>query len=124
MGPKEKPMNMMKPIKSILSLEKLVTQQNALAGAARAKKDGSVLDVTGEIDGETTCAVATVASRHIEELAADLGLGDVSSWHLSMGKSTWYVVSSVDEMVVALGGPNKNPTSTLNKVQDSFGRRT
>jgi DNA-binding response OmpR family regulator len=122
-GPKEKPMNMMKPIKPMLSLDKLVTQQNALSGAARARKDGSVLDVAGEIDGETTCAVVTVASRHIEELAAELGLGDVSGWHLSMGKTTWYVANSVDEMVVGLGGPNKNPTATLNRVQESFGRR-
>jgi hypothetical protein len=65
-----------------------------------------------------------VASRHIEELAADLGLGDVSSWHLSMGKTTWYVANSLDEMVVAQGGTNKNPTATLNKIQESFGKRT
>jgi DNA-binding response OmpR family regulator len=123
-GPKEKPMTMMKPIKSTPSLDKLIAQQNALAGAARARTDGSVLDVAGEIDAETTCAVVTVALRHIEELAADLGLGDVSSWHLSMGKATWYVASSADEMVVALGGPNKNPTSTLNKVQENMGKRT
>jgi DNA-binding response OmpR family regulator len=123
-GQKEKPMTMMKPLKPVTSLDKLVTQQNTLSGAARAKKDGSVIDLAGEIDADTTCAVVTVASHHIEELAADLGLGELSSWHLSMGKSTWYVATSADEMVVALGGPNKNPTSTLSKVEESFGKRS
>lgn len=123
LGLKEKPMTMTKPLKPVPSLDKLVTQQSALQGAARAKKDGSVLDLTGQIDAETTCAVVTVASRQLEELAADLGLGDIASWHLSMGKSTWYVATSGEEMVVALGGPNKNPTSTLGKVEESFGKR-
>lgn len=123
MGRKEIPMTMTKPLKPVPSLDKLVTQQSALAGAARAKKDGSVLDLAGQIDAETTCAVVTVAARQLEELAADLGLGDIGSWHLSMGKSTWYVASSGDEMVVALGGPNKNPTSTLGKVEESLGKR-
>jgi DNA-binding response OmpR family regulator len=123
-GQKEKPMTMMKPLKPVTSLDKLVTQQSALAGAARAKKDGSVLDLAGEIDAETACAVVTVAAHHIDELAADLGLGEVSAWHLSVGKSTWYVATGSDEMVVAFGGPNKNPSSTLGKVEESFGKRS
>jgi hypothetical protein len=115
---------MIKPLKPVTSIDKLVTQQNSLIGVARAKHDGSVLDLAGEIDAETACAVVTVASRHIEDLAADLGLGDVSSWHLSLGKSSWYVASSADEMVVAFGGPNKSPSSTLSKVEESIRRRS
>jgi DNA-binding response OmpR family regulator len=123
-GQKEKPMTMMKPLKPATSLDKLVTQQSALTGVARAKKDGSVVDLAGEIDAETACAVVTVAAHHIDELAADLGLGEISAWHLSVGKSTWYVATGSDEMLVAFGGPNKNPSSTLGKVEESFGKRS
>jgi len=123
-GDKEKQMNMIRTLKAAVSLEKLVSQAGALAGAARARKDGSVLEATGEVDAETACAVVTVAARHLDELAADLGLGELRSWHLSAGKSSWYVVSSGDDMVVALGGASKTPMSTLLKVEESIGKRT
>ena len=116
-------MNMTKPLKAATSLDKLTSQSTALSGAARARKDGSVLDVAGEMDAETACAVVSVAARHMDELAADLGLGDLASWHLSLGKSTWYVVNTGDELVIGLGGPNKNPTSTLGKIEESCGKR-
>jgi hypothetical protein len=59
----------------------------------------------------------------MDELAADLGLGELFSWHVSIGKSTWYVVNSPEEMLVASGGPNKSPTATLGRVEESFGKR-
>lgn len=118
---KEKQVNPSKPIRTITSLEKLVSP--SVKGVARTERDGSVLEYAGDLDAETSCAVATVAARQVEELAAELGLGDVLSWHACMGKSSWYVVNSHDYMLVALGGPNKNPTATLSKVEEGCGRR-
>jgi DNA-binding response OmpR family regulator len=118
---KEKQVNKPKPLETTARLDKLISP--SVKGAARAERDGSVLEYVGELDAETSCAVATVASRQVEELAAELGLGDVLSWHASLGKSSWYVVQSSDQMLVALGGPNKNPSSTLGKVEEIYGRR-
>jgi DNA-binding response OmpR family regulator len=119
---KEKQVNKPKPLEMTNRLDKLISPQ--VKGAARAERDGSVLEYAGELDAESSCAVATVASRQVEELAAELGLGDVLSWHASMGKSSWYVVHSQDQMLVAVGGANKNPSSTLGKVEESNGRRS
>jgi DNA-binding response OmpR family regulator len=118
---KEKQVNPSKPLKPATGLDKLVSP--SVRGVARAERDGSVLEYSGEMDAETSCAVATVAARQVEELAAELGLGDVMSWHASLGKSSWYVVNSHDYVLVAVGGPNKNPTATLSKVEEGCGRR-
>jgi predicted regulator of Ras-like GTPase activity (Roadblock/LC7/MglB family) len=82
-----------------------------------------VLEYIGEVDAETCCAMATVAARQVEDLAAEIGLGDVLSWHASIGKSTWYVAQASDQMLVATGGPNKNPGATLGKLEEAHGRR-
>jgi predicted regulator of Ras-like GTPase activity (Roadblock/LC7/MglB family) len=114
--------NKPKPLETPTRLDKLISP--SVKGAARAERDGSVLEYAGELDAETSCAVATVAARQVEELAAELGLGDVLSWHASMGKSSWYVVQSPEQMLVAVGGPNKNPSSILGKLEDTHGRRS
>jgi CheY-like chemotaxis protein len=118
---KEKQVNPSKPIKPVTSLDKLISA--SVKGVARAERDGSVLEYAGELDAETSCAVTTVAARQVEELAAELGLGDVLSWHACMGKSSWYVVHAHDYMLVGVGGPNKNPTTTLSKIEEGCGRR-
>lgn len=118
---KERQVNPSKPLRTAISLDKLISP--TIKGIARAERDGSVLEFAGELDAETSCAVATVAARQVEELAAELGLGDVLSWHACLGKSSWYVASSADQILVGTGGANKNPSSTLSKVEDALGRR-
>jgi predicted regulator of Ras-like GTPase activity (Roadblock/LC7/MglB family) len=118
---KEKPVNVSKPLKTATSLDKLIGP--SIKGVARAERDGSVLEFVGDVDAETCCAMATVAARAVEDLAAEIGLGDVLSWHTSIGKSTWYVAQTPDQMLVATGGPNKNPGATLGKIEEAQGRR-
>lgn len=118
---KEKQVNASKPLKPVTSLDKLIGP--SVKGVARAERDGSVLEYIGDVDAETCCAMATVAARHVEDLAAEIGLGDVLSWHAAIGKSTWYVAQTSDQMLVATGGPNKNPGSTLGKLDEAHGRR-
>lgn len=118
---KEKPVNASKPLKTVTSLDKVISP--SIKGVARAERDGSVLEYVGDVDAETCCAMATVAARQVEDLAAEIGLGDVLSWHASIGKSTWYVAQAPDQMLVATGGPNKNPGATLGKLEEAHGRR-
>jgi CheY-like chemotaxis protein len=119
---KERQVNPTKPLRTAISLDKLISP--AIKGVARAQRDGSVLEYAGDLDAETSCAVATVAARQVDELAAELGLGDVSSWHASTARSSWYVALTPDQMLVATGGANKNPNATLGKVEEALGRRS
>ncbi len=98
------------------SLEELSAACPSLLGFTRADRHGSVVAMTGELDAETTCAVATLARQNTAAMAAELGLGEVRSWQISMGESTWYVVEEADGMVIARGEVTKNPSAILNKL--------
>jgi len=115
----EKSVNLTKPVK--VNLSQILTLDNTIKAAARADRQGSVLEFTGDIDAETSCAVATMALRQIGDATAELGLGKPSAWHVSVGPSTWYVVQARDELILTLGNINKNPISTLKKIAKSCG---
>lgn len=97
--------------------QRILTGLPAISAIARADREGSVLDYAGAFDAETACAVATIASRPITEIVGELGLGDLQSWCVSMGDSTWYVVHQSRQLFVAQGTANKNPTTVLRKVE-------
>jgi DNA-binding response OmpR family regulator len=103
------------------NLPQLLTLDPSLKAVARADRQGSVLETTGEMDAETTCAVVTMALRQIADATAELGIGRPSAWHVSAGSSTWYVVQCRDELVLGAGGVNKNPIATLRKLAKSCG---
>ena len=104
-----------------MNLNQVLGLDPSLKAAARADRQGSVLETAGEMDAETTCAVVLMAAREVAEAGAEIGLGRPSAWHVSMGDSTWYVIHLRDEFVVTLGRASKNPTSTLSKVAKSCG---
>lgn len=101
--------------------QQIQSSDGALKAAAIADRQGSVLDSTGEADAESLSAVATMANRHVFDVAEELGLGRASAWHVSTGAFTWYVVNAKDELVVGQGSPNKNPIATLRKIAKTCG---
>lgn len=99
----------------------LIARIPTLRGVARTAMDGSVLESTGDIDAETTCAVATLAAHQIAAGAAELGLGDLCAWQLSTKNASWYVVTLPKQSIVAVGEANKNAVSVLKKIQVELG---
>lgn len=110
-----------KSIKPTVRIEEVLSSIPALRAAATAGADGSVLELAGEIDAETACAVATLAARQIEDAVQTLGLGELASFQVSTTKSAWYVVNDPGETVVAVGSANKNPVATLKKLAAECG---
>jgi hypothetical protein len=104
-----------------INLSQILALDTTIKAVARADRQGSVLEASGEMDAETTCAVVTLAIRQIGDATAELGLGPPSAWHVSVGASTWYVVQSKDEVLVTRGNVTKNPISTLKKVVKACG---
>ncbi|HET9956813.1 MAG TPA: hypothetical protein VFQ61_20095, partial [Polyangiaceae bacterium] len=102
-------------------LHQLLLIDSSLKAAARADRQGGVLETAGEMDAETACAVALMASHEVSEAAAEIGLGRPAAWHVSLGNSTWYIVHCREELVVTFGSVTKNPASTLSKVAKSCG---
>jgi hypothetical protein len=90
-------------------------------GLARASWQGSVLEVAGEMDAETACAVVAMASRKVAEATSEAGLGPPRSWHVSLGLSTFYVVHGEEELLVLRGNAAKNPISMLKTLAKSCG---
>jgi FixJ family two-component response regulator len=114
----ESTVNSIKHVKN--NLAQILTLDPTLRAAARANRQGSVLDLAGEMDAETACAAATMAARDVGDAAAELGLGRTSAWHVAVGSLTWYVAQSRDELVVAQGGVNKSPMVVLRKLARSL----
>jgi CheY-like chemotaxis protein len=105
-----------KPTKSALQI---LTALDALSGISRADELGSVCDKAGELDAETAAAVATLAGQQLVEVVDELGLGQLASWHVSLGQRSWFVVKDGKHTWVGGGPLNKNAAATLKKVQDS-----
>jgi hypothetical protein len=105
-----------KPTKSALHV---LTALDALSGITRADELGSVCDKAGELDAEIAAAVATLAGQQLVEVVDELGLGQLTSWHVSLGQRSWFVAKDGKHTWVGGGPLNKNAAATLKKVQDS-----
>jgi hypothetical protein len=115
----EKPVNPSKSSKT--NLGQILALDPSFKAAARADRQGSVLESSGDFDAETSAAMVTMALRQIADATAELGLGRPAAWHVSFAASTWYVVQSREELVLTIGSANKNPISTLKKLAKSYG---
>ena len=104
-----------------LDSRQILSADASLRALARSDLQGGVLEVAGEVDGETVSAMVAMAERQIADATSDLGLGRPCAWHVSLGSSVWYVVHCQEELVVLLGSSSKNPTATLKKVAKTCG---
>lgn len=88
--------------------------------AAKSDNGGNAMEVHGEGDGESVCAVAAMCTTPINRFAELLGLGAATSWSITTQKVSLYVQQDGDELVAVLGSSNKNPGQTLNKLNKSY----
>lgn len=111
-----KNMNEVKKPKTALTV---LSALDALRGVARADDEGSVIELAGEMEAETLCAVATIVSHQMRSAAEELGLGEVQAWHVSLGKKSYYSATLPHGRFVAEGPLNKNAAGTLKRMADS-----
>ena len=105
-----------------LNLGQILLVNNAyIQGLARADWKGTVLEVAGQLDGETACAVVAMAAQKIVSAASEVGIGAPKVWHVSLGSSTFYVAHRQDEFLVMGGNTAKNPTAILRTLAKSCG---
>jgi hypothetical protein len=104
----------MKGIESVLGLAP------GLTGAARADAAGNVIEINGQLDGESLCAVAAMAKLPLERASEMLGLGALRDWSFSYAHGALYVHH--DEGLVAVqGAPTKSPETVMKKLAQALG---
>jgi hypothetical protein len=118
-APQEKPVNSTKPQRA--DLKQILSRNASIKAAARTNQQGSVLEVAGEMDAETACAVVALTSQMVAEATSEAGLGLPSAWHVSLGSSTFYVVQDQGEFLVMFGSASRNPASMLKTLAQSCG---
>jgi hypothetical protein len=101
------------------SLEQVLSRDTSLRGALSVTETGTLLETRGELDAEPTAAVAVLALRAAEELAAELGLGRPRAIQASRGALSLYVVRGPAHVVVSVGRANKNAVSLLKLLRGS-----
>ncbi len=99
--------------------EVLSSNRAHIQGIARAGLQGNVLEVEGEMDSETVCAVVAMAAKKLGEAASEVGLGSPKAWHVSLASSVFYVVHRPEELLVMCGGATRNPTAMLKTLAKS-----
>jgi hypothetical protein len=107
------------------AIEPVLGVAPGLVGAARADHNGNVLELTGNLDGESLCAVAAMVKVPLEKASELLGLGGLRDWSFAHGAGALYVHQESDSMVAVTGTPTKNPETTMKKISqaldDDFG---
>jgi len=91
-----------------------------LTGAARADAAGNVLEMAGQLDGESLCAVAAMCKVPLERASELLGLGGLRDFSFTFGQGALYVHHD-DGFVAVSGTPTKNPETVMKKLALALG---
>ncbi len=105
----------MKGIEAVLGLAP------GLSGAARADAAGNVIEIAGQLDGESLCAVAAMSRAPLEKASELLGLGGIRDWSFSYAHGALYVHHDDDGMVAVQGGATKSPETVMKKLAQALG---
>jgi hypothetical protein len=103
-------------------IEAILGVAPGLTGAARADESGNVLDVTGQLDGESLCAVAAMCKVPLELASDIIGLGALRDFSFTFAQGALYVHHD-DGFVAVSGGPTKNPETIMKKLAQALGDR-
>jgi hypothetical protein len=103
----------MKGIEAVLGLAP------GLSGAARADGAGNVLEIAGQLDGESLCAVAAMSKAPLDKAAELLGLGTLRDWSFSYAHGALYVHHD-DGFVAVQGGATKSPETVMKKLAQAL----
>src|SRR5215470_1383828 len=101
-------------------LETILGVAPGLVGAARADASGNVLEVAGQLDAESLGAVAAMCKVPLERAAEHLGIGALRDFSFSYAQGAFYVHHD-GGFVCIVGGPSKNPETTMKKIAAAAG---
>ena len=88
--------------------------------AAKSDSGGNAIEVAGDGDGESVCAVTAMCASPVSRLGELLGLGSPESWSVVTDKVALYVQQDGDSFVSVLGNSNKNPDQILTKLAKAY----
>lgn len=102
------------------SLDHVLSQLPGAKGAARGDDGGNVVELTGQLDAESVCAVATMCKGPLEKASELLGLGGLCAWSASNAQLSLYVHKEWSGFIAAVGGSTKSPDGTLKKLEEAL----
>lgn len=92
-----------------------------LTGAAKADATGNVLDMAGQLDGESLCAVAAMCKVPLERASELLGLGGLLDFSFTYAQGALYVHHDDEGFVAVTGSATKNPETIMKKLGQILG---
>jgi hypothetical protein len=90
-----------------------MNRDSSLRGAVYVAEQGALLEAHGDVDAESTGAVAVLALREMAEIASDLGLGRPRAFQATRGALSLYVVRGPNRLLASVGKANRNAVSVL-----------
>lgn len=94
-------------------IERFLRRSKDLIGISICDHQGWVEKVTGDIDAETVCAVATMATPQMQRIAALMGMGHLRQWAVSGKGGAVYTVLTPGKTIAAVGNPTHNLDAVL-----------
>jgi len=95
------------------SMKQILSRDASLRGVLSVAEAGTLRETCGDLDAETTAAVAILALRQVTEIALDLGLGRPRAFQASRGALSLYVVRQPNQLLASVGQANRNAMSVL-----------
>lgn len=92
----------------------LLEDEDFLA-VAKSDASGRVTFRAGDLEAETVCALAAMATAQTQRACEGLGLGSLEAWYAVDEEQTWFFAQSDGELGVAIGPPQRNPVDALIK---------
>lgn len=102
------------------SIDAVLGVAPGLTGAARADAAGNVLEMAGQLDAESLCAVAAMCKLPLERASELLGLGGLRDWSFTFAQGALYVHHD-DGFVAVAGSATKNPETIMKKLAQALG---
>jgi len=95
-------------------MDSLLKELKPLSGAALSSEDGDVLEVGGECDADTLCAVTSVSAVQLSKIGELLAAGSLERWYVVTEAHTYYASERPLERrrLVAVGEALKSPEAT------------
>ena len=104
------------------SLEQVLGVSPGLQAAARADGGGNVVEVAGQMDAESLCAVVALCRGSLDRAAELLELGPLRDWCFTYADSSLFV-HHAEAFVVVTGGSSKNPETTMKKIAQALAEK-
>jgi hypothetical protein len=103
------------------AIESVLGVAPGLVGAAKADAGGNVLEIAGQLDGESLCAVAAMCKVPLERCAELLDLGELCDFSFTYGQGALYVHHDDEGFVAVVGSATKNPETIMKKLGQVIG---